>query len=402
MIAKWYSAMKLIQFTFFLFLLYITSSKELTAQPIDTTMLCRGHHFTESEGKASLQQFASTYNDVQGWEKRAARIKRGIQEGLGLTSLKFAYPLNPIMRNKREHDGYTVENVAFESLPGFFVTGNLYRPKESLKSYAAILAPHGHGNDPRFKEYVQKRCAALARMGAIVFSYDMVGYGESNQCQHKFPYAAKLQTVNSIRAVDFLLSLDNVDPKRIGVSGESGGGTQTFLLTALDDRITVSVPVVMVSAHFFGGCVCESGMPIHKSTDHQTSNVEIAALAAPRPMLLISNGKDWTKNTPNVEYPYIRNVYRLFQQEDNVENIHLATEGHDYGINKRKAAYPFLARHLNLSLPKICDAKGDINENFITVENEETLRVFDKKFPRPSYAVNGEAEVITLMNSYIK
>jgi dienelactone hydrolase len=374
----------------------------LAAQPIDTTMLCRGNHFTEAEGKASLEEFAASYNDLEGWKKRASRIRRGILDGLGLTDLNIKTPLKPIIRNKRVHDGYTVENVAFESLPGFFVTGNLYRPARSLSSYAGILSPHGHGKDPRFKEYVQKRCASLARMGAIVFSYDMVGYGESDQCEHKFPSVSKLQTVNSIRAVDFLLSIDNVDPKRIGVSGESGGGTQTFLLTALDERIDVSVPVVMVSAHFFGGCVCESGMPIHKSKDHQTSNVEIAALAAPKPMLLISNGKDWTKNTPGVEYPYIKNVYKLFEKEGHVENVHLATEGHDYGINKRKAAYPFLARHLNLSLPEIYDAEGKITEDFVSVESEETLRVFNDNFPRPPYAVKGEDAVVALMKKYLR
>ena len=375
---------------------------ELSAQAIDTTMLCRGNHFTEAQGKASLEEFAASYNDLDGWNKRATRIRKGIVDGLGLSTLNVKTQIKPIIRNKRVHDGYTVENVAFESLPGFFVTGNLYRPTRSLSSYAGILSPHGHGKDPRFKEYVQKRCASLARMGAVVFSYDMVGYGESDQCEHKFPYAAKLQTVNSMRAVDFLLSLDNVDPKRIGVSGESGGGTQTFLLTALDDRIAVSVPVVMVSAHFFGGCVCESGMPIHKSADHQTSNVEIAALAAPKPMLLISNGKDWTKNTPDVEYPYIKNVYKLFEKEGNVENVHLATEGHDYGINKRKAAYPFLARHLNLSLNEIYDAEGKITEDFVSVESEETLRVFNDKFPRPPYAVKGEDAVVALMRTYLK
>jgi uncharacterized protein len=374
----------------------------ISAQPIDTTMLCRGSHFTEEEGRAALKQFASTYHDRASWEKRASRIKRGILEGMNLTGLTVKTALKPISHGKRVHDGYTVENVAFESLPGFFVTGNLYRPTKELSSYAAILSPHGHGNNPRFKEYVQKRCASLARMGAIVFSYDMIGYGESDQCHHKYPYALKLQTINSIRAIDFLLTLSNVDPTRIGVSGESGGGTQTFLLTALDDRISVSVPVVMVSSHFFGGCTCESGMPIHKSKDHQTSNVEIAALAAPRPMLLISDGKDWTKNTPEVEFPYIKNVYKLYNRESNVENVHLSDEGHDYGVNKRKAAYMFLARHLKLSLTEISNPKGIISEDFVQVESEETLRVFNEQFPRPAYAVKGDSSVTSLLESYVK
>jgi dienelactone hydrolase len=375
------------------------ASSAVWAQTIDTTLLCRGAYYTEAEGKEALDRFASTYQDLNGWKQRAEQIRQRIWEGARLAAVPKHTPLKPIIHSKRTYDGYTVENIAFKSLPGFFVTGNLYRPTREQASYAAILSPHGHGDNPRFGENLQKRCAALARMGAIVLSYDMIGYGESDQCSHKHPQALTIQTVNGMRAIDFLLSLPKVDPKRIGITGESGGGTQTFLLTALDNRIAVSVPVVMVSAHFFGGCSCESGMPIHKSKTHQTSNVEIAALAAPRPMLLISDGKDWTKNTPEVEYPYIRNIYQLYGKAVNVENLHLPLEGHDYGFSKRKGAYQFLAKHLNLSLPSITNAQGEIDESFVKVEDEQTLRVFTSQRPRTAYAVKGDEAVSNLLKA---
>ena len=123
----------------FLMLCYLPATN-LSAQPIDTTMLCRGNYFTEAEGKAALEKFATTYYDKKSWQKRAERIRQLILQGSGLLQLPQNTPLKPIVHSKRTYDGYTVENVAFESLPGFFVTGNLYRPIKKQSSYAAILA----------------------------------------------------------------------------------------------------------------------------------------------------------------------------------------------------------------------------------------------------------------------
>lgn len=382
-----------------LVLCYVIGIANALAQPNpDRPDLCQGAYFTEAQGAEALRTFGQTYHDRASWETRAAMIRKGIRDGMKLPEKPRFAPLQPTRHSLRKMNGYTVENVAFESVPGFFVTGNLYRPLNTSGKTAGILCTHGHGADQnnRLMEYTQQRCATLARMGAVVFAYDMLGYGDSKQASHKLPETLKLQTLNSIRALDFLTSLPNVDTSRIGVTGESGGGTQTFLLTALDSRVKVSAPVVMVSAHFFGGCTCESGMPIHKRPTHQTSNVEIAALAAPRPLLLVSDGKDWTKNTPNVEFPYIQTIYGYYGAKDRVENVHLPTEGHDYGSNKRAAAYRFLAKTLKLNLTNVLK-EGQIDESPNTVLDSTALQVFNAEHPRPSRAVVGDEAVMALV-----
>ena len=369
------------------------------SDPDEKSLLCVGNYQTEEQAKQQLARFAQTYSNASEWRQRAQRIREGILQGAELSPLPKKCPLNPIVHSKREYQGYSVENVAFESLPGVFVTGSLYRPTKGTGPFPAILCPHGHWSKPedygRFRPDMQKRCATLARMGAIVFAYDMVGYGDWANAgwEHTSPKVFKLQLWDSIRAVDYLTSRPDVDPKRIAVTGASGGGTQSFMLAAVDDRIAVSVPVVMVSAHFFGGCVCESGMPIHKSKTHETSNVEIAAAAAPRPMLLVSDGQDWTKNTPNVEYPYIRNIYQMFGAADKVEYAHLPNEGHDYGLSKRLPVYKFLAKHLGLSLAAVQDAGGNIDESPVVIEEKAKLYVFNPDHPRPANAVGPKDEL---------
>jgi hypothetical protein len=354
-----------------------------------------GAFIKPEQGKALLDAALVRFPDRDSWDAYARHVRQRMQEAAQLSPWPKRSPLNAVIHSRREHDGYSVENVYFESAPGNYVTGNLYRPLNAKPPYAAIISPHGHtggvtkpedyARQGRFEPGMQSRCATLARMGAVVFSIDMFGCDDSIQlvgsAAHRQPLVFTIQTWNSMRTVDFLISLDGVDPNRIGISGYSGGGTQTFMLAALDPRVAVSVPVAMVSEYHFGGCPCESGQPVHHSDDHFVSNPMVAALFAPKPMLVISDGGDWTTNTPKDEFPFIQKIYAYYGATQNVANVHRLNEGHDYGPTKRDAAYHFFAGQFALDVSKI-------DETHVAIEPPAVMHVFNADHPIPATALH--------------
>ncbi len=335
------------------------------------------------KGDSDLEKIKGFYSNKQEWEQRKEKIRNGILEISGVKNkLKDRSPLKPTIRDTRLHGDYTVSSVYFETLPGFYHTGSLYRPHTNdppkEKSIAAILIPHGHFTFGRFEPDNQNLAADFARMGAYAFVYDMIGYGNSEQIEHKNKNAFQIQLWNSIRSLDFMLSFPEVDPQRIAITGASGGGTQSFMLAAVDDRIMLSAPIVMVSSRFYGGCVCESGMPVHKSKDldYATNNAEIAAMIAPKPLLLVSIGTDWTRFVPEREYPFIKRIFGFYGAEDKVENAHLPKDAHNYQYSKRKPVLKFMAKYFNLPIERIKNEQGEIDETPNVIESPEEMSVY--------------------------
>ena len=341
------------------------------------------------------------YRSLKEWERRASDLRTHILVSCGLYPQFEKTPLNPTIFGRIEREDYTIEKVYFESFPGFYVTGNLYRPKGKKGPFPGVACPHGHWREGRFGHEesgsVPGRCITLARQGYVVFSYDMIGYNDSFQIPHReFDDKRKhlwgislmgLQLLNSIRVVDFLQSLEDVDPERIACTGASGGGTQTFMLMAVDERVKVAAPVCMISAHFQGGCVCENAPNLRADT----FNVEIAALMAPRPLIMVSATGDWTANTPFVEYPAIRSIYRLYGAEDKVESVQIEA-GHNYNRQSREAVYAFFGKWLLGETDR-----EKLRERPFQVEEKEDLLVF-YDHPKPENALDPEGIVQYLID----
>ncbi len=373
----------------------------------------------------------------EDWTRRAADVRRQVLVANGLWPMPERTPHNAVVHGKIDREGYTVERVYLESYPGHFVTGNLYRPTGKEGKLPAVLCPHGHWADGRFydageaeakkqivagaerfmngaRSPLQARCVQLARMGCIVFHYDMVGRADSQQLSeglaHGFSkqrpdfdtaenwgfYSTQaelrlqsimgLQTYNSIRALDWLSELPDVDPARIAVTGASGGGTQTFILVAIDERPAVAFPAVMVSTAMQGGCTCENCSLLRVGT----GNIEFAALTAPRP-LGMTGADDWTKELATKGLPELKQHYVMLGVPDLVLGKVLPQFGHNYNFVSREVMYQFLNKHLGLKLPEPV-----IEEDFPLLSVAE-MTVWDEAHPKPPSGGDYERSLVKYM-----
>ena len=338
------------------------------------------------------------------WLKRAGDLRRQIEVSAGLWPPLEKSPLKARIFGKVSKGDYSIEKVFFESYPGFFVAGNLYRPLGKKGPFPGILTPHGHW---AYGRLVNQSLASmpglainLARQGHVVFAYDMLAYNDSRQVKdHRRPLDRSfslwgigwlgIQLWNSIRSVDFLQSLPDVDPGRIGCTGASGGGTQTFLLTAVDDRVKVSAPVNMISHYMQGGCICENQANLRLDTN----NMEIAALMAPRPLLMVSASGDWTRETPRVEFPAVQSVYRLQGAGHKVQTMQ-AMADHNFNRESRESVYAWFGRWLLGE----SDASQFAERRFRLGSPSEVLVFFGRELPES--AVTEEEMLASLKDSY--
>ncbi len=338
------------------------------------------------------------------WLKRAGDLRRQIQVSAGLWPPVEKSPLKARVFGKVSKGDYSIEKVFFESYPGFYVTGNLYRPVGKKGPFPGILTPHGHWAYGRLENQslasMPGLAINLARQGHVVFAYDMLAYNDSRQVKdHRRPLDRSfslwgidwlgIQLWNSICSVDFLQSLPDVDPDRIGCTGASGGGTQTFLLTAVDDRVKVSAPVNMISHYMQGGCICENQANLRLDTN----NMEIGALMAPRPLLMISASGDWTRETPRVEFPAVQSVYRLLGAGHKAQTMQSMAD-HNFNRESREAVYAWFGRWLLGET----DASEFSEKRFRLGSPSEFLVFFGRDLPES--AVTEEEMLASLKDSY--
>ena len=330
---------------------------------------------TTEDGVKFLAYLNNLYHDTAEWNVRKSCLQKEVRERLQLDAVMAKrVDSKPIFSKIRKYYNYSVQNFALETLPGLYVCGSIYSPISKGK-HPLIISPNGHWTDGRYNKDIQIRLGTLARMGAICVSYDLFGWGESefqvSSVAHQTSVAHIDQIMNGLTILDYMMTRKDIDTLRVAANGGSGGGSQVVLLTLLDNRFTAACPVVSLSSHFDGGCPCESGMPVTLACGG-TNNVELMATFAPKPLCVVSDGKDWTASVPELEYPYLKHIYGFYNAENNVSNVHLPNEGHSFGINKRMAVYDFFIKTFGLDSTMLDESK-------VIVEPKEAMMSFGSK-----------------------
>ena len=323
----------------------------------------------EEDGRQMLNWLSSLYSDKVQWEARRDSLRKEVRQRLELDAFLDSCTLKPLLSKVRKHDGYTTQNICIELTPGQHLFGTIYASTKKGK-HALIVCPDGHW-PYRYRKDEQQRLGTLARMGAVCVDFDLYGWGESEQEvgkeAHHTSRAHVYQAACGYVLLDYMLkNRKDIDPTRIGVCGGSGGGTHTVLLSLLDERVTASAPVVHLASHFDGGCPCESGKPVQLSAGG-TCEAELAAVMAPKPMLIVSDGGDWTSSVPTLEFPYLQRIYGFYDAKENVRNVHLPNERHDFNKNKRQAVYDFFIDIFGLD-------RSMLDESKVTIEPDEALK----------------------------
>lgn len=332
----------------------------------------------EDEGRMMLDYLSSLYNNKVEWELRRDSLRREVRQRLEIDAFLDSCVLGkPLLSKIRKHDGYTTQNICIELTPGQHLFGTIYAPyglnkkeKRKNKKHALIVCPDGHW-PMRYRKDEQQRLGTLARMGAVCVDFDLYGWGESEKEvgaeAHHTSRAHVYQAACGYVLLDYMLkNRKDIDPERVGVMGGSGGGTHTVLLSLLDERVTASAPVVHLASHFDGGCPCESGKPVQLAGGG-TCEPELAAIMAPKPMLVVSDGGDWTSSVPTLEFPFLQRIYGFYDAKDKVRNVHLPNERHDFNENKRQAVYDFFIDVFGLD-------RQMLDESKITIEPDEMLK----------------------------
>ncbi|MBC7817961.1 MAG: acetylxylan esterase, partial [Planctomycetaceae bacterium] len=301
-------------------------------------------------------------------------------------------PLNPRVTKVVEREQYRIENVIFESRPGFLVTANLYVPKNRKGPFPGVVGSCGHSANGKAADAYQPFAQTLAKLGYVCLIFDPIGQGERLQYvdeqlkpRRGIGVAEHLHAGNQqflvgeffgawrawdgIRALDYLLSREEVDPKHVGITGNSGGGTMTTWLCGLDRRWTMGAPGCFVTTFRRN---LENELPadteqcpprvLAEGLDHS----DFLAAMAPKPVIILAKERDYFDVRGATEaYLRLKRIYSLLGAPDNVQ-LQVGPTEHGYSVENREAMYRFFNRAVGLPAIE--------SEPEPTIEKDETLR----------------------------